>query len=193
MEIRKRMHTFMIVICAAACAVTAAAAAPGLSQTAQAEIIHNDFEQDCEGWYGNADSVALSTGNSSGYASSSGLAVTGRSGSGEGAASCEGTRLDGGVEYTYSAMVYSESDETFRLTLRCTDRETGSSTERTLASADAQSGEWTELVAVYAAPADSTDLTLTITTDSTNDFCLDNIRITEDPSSLPRDPISMER
>lgn len=182
METRRAMHTFTIVICAVACAITAAAALPGLCQTAQAEIVHNDFEQDCEGWYGNADSVALSTANTSGYASSSGLSVTGRTASGEGAASCEGTCLDGGVEYNYSVMVYSESDETFRLTLRCTDRATGSTTERTLASANAASGEWTELSASYTAPTDSTDFTLTITTDSTDDFYLDNIRITEDPA-----------
>ncbi|MBR4102089.1 MAG: endo-1,4-beta-xylanase, partial [Oscillospiraceae bacterium] len=77
-----------------------------------------------------------------------------------------------------SMKVYSAEDETFHLNLLCIDDATGEETVVELDSAAVKGGEWTELSAVYTAPKDSYEFRLTLTTDSTNDFAFDEVKIT---------------
>lgn len=152
---------------------------PALTDNAYAaEVVSNDFEISYEGWHPNNDAVTLTAEDGIGYDGTRGMSVTGRTDSTQGVSSSKGFYLYGGISYDYSVKVYSESSETFRLTLRTLDRETDEETIVELDSAKAKAGEWTELSGVYAAPENSYEFELVITTDSTNDFAFDDLMIT---------------
>jgi arabinoxylan arabinofuranohydrolase len=166
-------------ITAAVCCAGILAVFPEISyKTYAAEVVHNDFEVDYEGWYGNADSVNLTAKESIGYEESRGMLVSGRTTSSDGVSSAKGFYLSGGISYDYSVKVYSESSEHFRLSLLCINQETDEETTVELTEKDVKAGEWTELSAVYTAPSDSYEFRLTITTDSTSDFRFDEVLIT---------------
>ncbi len=153
---------------------------PDITQKAYAaEIVGNDFEVNYGGWYGNADSVILTAASECGYENSRGMNVTGRASCSDGASSSKGLYLEGGVEYHYCVMVRSEVSENFHLSLLYIDNETEKETTVELAAKKTKAGEWTELSASYKAPANTYEYRLTITTDSTNDFTFDNVKITE--------------
>ncbi|MBQ7003425.1 MAG: endo-1,4-beta-xylanase [Oscillospiraceae bacterium] len=145
-----------------------------------AEQVHNDFEVNYDGWYGNAENVGLSAVSGSGFAGTRGMQVSGRVFSDDGASSSKGFYLIGGVDYTYSVQVKSESAENFTLELLCIDMKTEEKTVVTLDTAHAEAGEWTELSAEYTAPENSYEFRLTITTDSTNDFYFDEVLVTSE-------------
>lgn len=147
-----------------------------------AEIIHNDFEVNYDGWYGNADAVQLVAENNAGYKASRGMTVSGRTSAKDGASSSKGFYLEGGKEYGYSVRVYSEAAEKFHLTLLCIDSETGEATEVELVSEYVKAGKWTKLSASYEAPENSYEFRLMINTDSVNDFTFDDVIITEQKS-----------
>ena len=147
-------------------------------QVSAAEVVHNDFETDYDGWYGNADAVKLTAVNGDGFDGSRGMTVTGRLAASDGASSAKGLYLSGGIRYNYSVKVYSNTAENFRLSLLYIDPETGEETTAELTSKEANAGEWTELSADFEAPANSCEFRLTIATDSTNDFCFDEAVIT---------------
>ena len=150
---------------------------PEFTQNARAEeVVDNDFEISYGGWYGNADTMQL-TAVEDGYQASRSMLVTGRTAPEDGASSSKGFYLYGGVKYHYSVQVYSKTAETFRLSLLCIDQNTGEETVKELTAKSAGAGEWTELSADYTAPDDSYEFRLTITTDSTNDFMFDNVKI----------------
>ncbi|MGN0606195.1 MAG: endo-1,4-beta-xylanase, partial [Oscillospiraceae bacterium] len=149
-----------------------------------AEMVSNNFETDYEGWYGNSDSVVIKAVDGVGFNGSRGMTVSDRTTANDGASSSKGLYLTGGVEYTYSVKVYSETDETFRLSLLCLDGETDEKTEKELVVKDVKAGEWTELSAVYTAPANSYEFNMTIKTDSTNDFVFDEVKVTTKKSGL---------
>ncbi len=145
-----------------------------------AEYVHNDFEVNFDGWYGNGDSVRLRAIPGEGFEASRGMRVSGRTSSAEGASSAKGFYLSGGVHYTYSVQVYSETDENFHLSLLCIDSETGEETTVELTNMEAKANTWTELSADYTAPENSYEFRLTLTTDSTNDFCFDEVSVTSE-------------
>ncbi|MBR4101959.1 MAG: carbohydrate binding domain-containing protein, partial [Oscillospiraceae bacterium] len=147
-------------------------------ETYAAEAVYNNFETDFEGWHGTNYDVVMSAVNGAGYDGSRGMTVSGRQTVADGATSAKGFYLFGDVEYTYSMQVYSAQDEVFHLNLLCIDEESGEETVIELDSAAVKGGEWTELSAVYTAPADSYEFRLTLATDSTNDFAFDEVKIT---------------
>lgn len=166
-------------VTATVCCATLLTYLPSLPQMAKAaEIVSNDFEVNYEGWYGNADSVLLEAKQGVGYDNSRGMTVSGRTTPADGASSAKGLYLVGGKKYDYSVRVFSKTDETFHLSLLCIDEETGEETLKELVTKKVQAGEWTELSASYRAPENSYEFRLTITTDSTNDFCFDAVSIT---------------
>lgn len=154
------------------------------SKTYAAELVHNDFEANYDGWYGNADNVKLTAVPGEGYGSSRGMSVSGRVYAEDGASSSKGFYLSGGVEYEYSVKVYSETAEKFSLSLFCIDEKTGEETEVVLVSKSVDAGKWTELSAEYTAPEHSYEFRLTLTTDSTNDFYFDDVSVTSEVTGI---------
>lgn len=166
-------------ITAAVCCSGMISYLPEISRkTYASELVYNHFEVNYEGWHGNADAVKLIAENNEGYNGSRGMTVTGRTSVNDGASSSKGFYLNGGVNYDYSIKVYSETDEKFHLSLLCIDEKTGKETITELISKNVEAGVWTELNASYTAPKNSYEFRLTITTDTTNDFCFDNVKIT---------------
>lgn len=149
-------------------------------QTVKAEAVFDTFESNYDGWHGNADAVRLTAENNGGFGNSRGMKVSGRSVSSDGAASSKGFYIWGGVEYNYSVKVYSETDETFNLSLMYIDEETEEKTTVQLVSKKVKAGEWTEISAEYKAPENTYEYELTLTTDSTNDFSFDEVSVTTD-------------
>lgn len=149
-------------------------------KTFAAQLVYNDFEVNYDGWYGNADNVTLTAEKGSGYNRSRGMTVSGRQVNSDGVSSAKGFYLSGGVNYSYSVQVYSETAEKFRLSLLYIDSETGEETIVELTDKNVKAGKWTELAADYTAPKNSYEFRLTVTTDSTNDFSFDEIKITSE-------------
>ncbi|MCI8776396.1 MAG: family 43 glycosylhydrolase [Oscillospiraceae bacterium] len=147
--------------------------------SATENVVMNDFEVNYDGWYGNADTVKLDAEINYGFDGSRGMLVSGRLNSTDGASSSKGFYLYGGINYTYSVQVYSDTDEKFNLSLLCIDSETGEEKYVELAEKNVKAGTWTELEANYTAPANSYEFRIDITTDSTNDFMFDNVKVTK--------------
>ena len=170
---------------AASCLSGVIVALPEIVQrTYAAEIVHNDFERNYEGWYGEGDTVELTAQSAGGYEVSRGMKVSGRVSAEDGAASSKGLYLFGGDAYTYSIKVYSETAEKFHFTLLTIDEETGAESTVELASENVEAGKWTELKKEYTAPEGSYEFKLKITTDSTNDFFFDELLIEGDKAAL---------
>ena len=151
---------------------------PMPAKTYATEFVSNDFEANYDGWYGNADAVKLTAQYGVGVDGSRGMLVTGRTSLSDGASSSKGLYLEGGKDYNYSVEVYSPTDEVFHLSLLCLDEETDEQTIVELDSKAVKAGEWTTLSANYKAPENSYEFRLTITTESTNDFAFDNVKVT---------------
>ena len=143
-----------------------------------AEVVCNDFEANYDGWYESADNVVLTAEHLIGNNNSRGMKVTGRKLASDGASSSKGLYLVGGVSYEYSLYVFSEHDETFNLSILVKDETTDKATVKKLVSKKVNGGEWTKLTANYKAPENSYDFTLTLNTDSTNDFVFDDVKVT---------------
>ncbi len=180
-----KLRKITAAVTSAICCMGALSAFPipqQMSVSAEASV-HNDFEVNYDGWYGNADTVSLLAQAGAGYENSRGMLVSGRTSASDGASSSKGFYLWGGVEYDYSVKVYSETAEKFHVSLLCIDEETGEETVKELVSKNVKAGKWTELSAKYTAPANSYEFRLTITTDSTNDFRFDDVVVTADEKS----------
>lgn len=170
----------LAVMTSAICFASTFAVMPQIAgmQTFASEAVSNGFEVNYEGWHGNGDNVLLTAVDGAGAGSSRGMKVSGRTSSSDGAASSKGFYLWGGVKYDYSVKVKSDTDETFRLKLRCLDEETDKETVVELDSVSVKAGEWAELSASYKAPENSYEFELTITADSTADFIFDDVLVT---------------
>ena len=142
------------------------------------EYVSNEFESNYDGWCGNADAVQLTAKYGMGVNQSRGMVVSGRTSVADGASSAKGLYLVGGQDYHYSVQVFSQTDEVFHLSLLCLDEETDEQTIVELDSKTVKAGEWATLSANYTAPKNSYEFRLTITTESTNDFAFDNVKIT---------------
>ncbi len=172
-------------------AVTSIACSAGLTaylpaiqtSVSAAKIVYNDFEINYDGWYEEGDSVKLKTIDGIGVDNSRAMTVSGRETSENGASSSKGLYLVGGVDYNYSVMVKSETAERFNLELLCVDMETGEEKNIQLDEKYVSADKWTELSANYTAPENSCEFRLTITTNSTNDFCFDEVIVTSKEKS----------
>ena len=147
-------------------------------KTYAAEYVHNDFETDYEGWYGNNDSVVFEAVNGEGFNGSRGMKISGRTSPEDGLASSKGFYLVGGINYKYNVKVFSETDEVFHVSLLYKDLDTDKATVVELDSQKVKAGEWTEISANYKAPDNTYEYLITITNDSTNDFIIDDVSIT---------------
>jgi arabinoxylan arabinofuranohydrolase len=150
----------------------------GTMQTYAAEAVYNHFEESYEGWHGSTMDVQVDAVDGAGFAGTRGMMVTNRAAASEGASSSKGFYLFGGVEYSYGVKVCSEAQETFRLNLLYIDMETGEETTVELDSVDAAAGQWATLSADFTAPENAYEFELTITSDSTNDFAFDEVKVT---------------
>jgi len=166
-------------VTAAVCAAGLASALPAMTFTVSAaEVVTNDFEVNYDGWHGSDVEVIVTAENNKGYESSRGMIVSGRTSADDGASSSKGFYLEGGVEYNYSAMVYSETDEIFHMSVLSIDNATGEETVKEIATKKVKGGQWTKISADYTAPENSYEFNVTITTDSTNDFAFDEFIVT---------------
>lgn len=176
-----KKRQFWSAIAAVAVSVSSLTWAPIVPWTSQAaEVVYNDFEESYGGWYGNADNVVLTAEDGCGADLSRGMKVAGRTSPFDGASSAKGFYLSGDTEYDYSVKVYSTKAEKFHVTLTYADEKTGKETTAGLLTSDTKADTWTELRASFKAPENTCGYLLTITTDSTDDFSFDDVRITTD-------------
>ncbi|MDE5584705.1 MAG: endo-1,4-beta-xylanase, partial [Ruminococcus sp.] len=178
---------------ATVCGISSLSLVPFSNVSAEEIYVNNDFEANYDGWYNNAENVSLTAENGIGFNNSRGMLVTGREKTTDGASSSKGFYLSGGVKYDYSVKVYSETDETFRLTLLCIDSETGEETEKEIASKKVRAGEWAEISADYKAPEGSYEFRLSLNTDSTNDFRFDDVVISAKSKGFSASAVSDEK
>lgn len=165
---------------AIACSAAMLTVVPMNLSVQAAELVNNSFEDEYEGWIGNADTVVLSAETDMGYRGSRGMLVSGRTTPADGACSYKGFYLTGGQTNTYNVMVYSETDQVFHMSIEVSDEETGETTVTEIASKAVKGGKWTQLSADYEAPANSFDFKISITTDTTDDFYFDDVVVIGD-------------
>ena len=170
---------FSAVLTAAVCTASMMTVMP-VTLAEAATLVSNEFEVNYDGWYSNSDYATLSAVAGIGAGGSRGMLLSGRTTPQDGASSAKGFYLAGGIKYDYSVQVYSETAETFRLSLLTKDIDSGEETRKELAVKKVQPGQWTTITATDTAAENSGDFTLTITTDSTNDFRFDNVKVTSE-------------
>lgn len=175
MKLRSRLAAGLV---SAACCASVLSVMPALPSVYAEKVVNNDFEVTYNGWYAIDDVATMTAVEGIGYDGTRGMLVTDRKTPTDGVGSQKGFYLEGGVEYEYSLKVFSETDETFRLSLRVLDAETGEETIKELVVKDVKAGKWTTLKATYTAPKNSYDFALSLKTDSTNDFRFDEVEIT---------------
>ena len=164
---------------AALCTSSIISYVPAMTEkTYAAEIVSNTFETTYDGWYNNTDATDFEVIPGIGENGSRGMKITGRTSGEDGLSSSKGLYLEGGVDYNYSVKVYSESAQAFKMTLLYIDENTGEETTVVLDEKNVPAGQWTELSANYKAPKHTYEYNLTITSDSTEDFTIDNLLIT---------------
>ncbi|MCQ2416381.1 MAG: endo-1,4-beta-xylanase [Oscillospiraceae bacterium] len=173
---RKRI---MAAATAAACSAVMLSAMPFQSVLATT-LVQNDFEVTYGGWYAESPewTAQVTAIENIGFNGSRGMRVTGRTTPADGAVSEKDLYLTGGKSYKYSVRVSAETAQTFTLTLTTENPETGEKTVKILDSKEVPAGQWTELSATYKAPKDSISFKLSITTDTTDDFCFDEVTVT---------------
>ena len=137
---------------ALACSAGMLAVFPDIAEvTYAAEVVSNDFEVTYEGWHTNTDEAELVAEEGIGFAGSRGMLVKNRKAASDGAASSKGLYLWGGTKYDYSVKVYSESDETFHLSLLYIDEKTDKETTIELDSQEVKGGQWTTIGSEFTA------------------------------------------
>ncbi len=143
--------------------------------------VNDNFEIDYDGWCNIGDETNLLAVENQGNNATRGMMVTNRSSKDDGAYSQKGLYLDGGTEYDYSVFVKHDGTdiETFNLSLGYLDSETGELNSEVIATADVAGGEWVELSTKYKAPKTASDITISITSNSTSDFIFDDVNITQ--------------
>lgn len=177
MKFKRALSGITALVCCAGLGVELSLAQPSVSVSAA--VVTNDFERSYEGWYGNADAVSLTALDGIGYQNTRGMLVANRQTPLDGASAAKGLYLSGGVRYTYSMQVYSETAQKFHMTLTCVDPETGEETIKELATKAVPAGEWTEISAQYTAPKNSIEFVVDIRNDATTDFRFDNVNVTQ--------------
>ena len=152
-----------------------------LSSVQAAELVRNDFEVDYEGWYADSPeyTAQVTAIEGIGVNGSRGMLMSDRTAATDAAVAEKGFYLSGGKTYDYNVSVFSASDEHFRVQLMTQDIDNPEDKTYTeLVSKDVKGGTWTTLSASYAAPKNSGQFRIAITTDSTADFVFDDVVIT---------------
>ena len=136
-------------------------------------LVRNDFERNFDGWYKTGDLSELKAEAESAHESGRGMILRNRQSAEDAVESCKGYYLDGGLTYDYSIWVKADTAETYTMTLTWyyEDESTGS---KVITSEQAPAGEWTELTGSCTAPNGTVGLTVTLKTDSQNDFAFDD-------------------
>ncbi len=179
---RKKLYAALT---ASACLATTFASMPQImTSTRAAEVTYDSFDVNYDGWHGTREDNDIVAVENAGLNGSRGMAVTNRTSPSDGAASSKGLYLFGGIKYNYSMNVFSETDETYHLTLRYISEITEKETIVELASKKVKAGEWAEISASYKAPKDTYEYELTLTTESTNDFMFDDFKITTKKANM---------
>ncbi|MBR3630400.1 MAG: 1,4-beta-xylanase, partial [Oscillospiraceae bacterium] len=84
------------------CMAGTLAAFPQAGLVQATEAVHNSFDRNYDGWYGNSDVVSVEAVDGAGFGGSRAMAVTGRQTAADGAVSSKGLYLWGGIKYNYS-------------------------------------------------------------------------------------------
>lgn len=151
---------------------------PALTDNAYAaEVVSDDFEVTYEGWHATEMDGNVVVEDGIGFGGSRGMKVFDRASAEDGVSSSKGFYLYGGISYDYSLKVYSETAETFHVTMTTLDSN-GNKKVVEIAKKKVAAGKWTTITANYAAPEDSGEFEINVTSDSTNDFVIDDVRIT---------------
>jgi len=145
--------------------------------TKAAVMVENGFETTYEGFTNLGEMTSLEAVTDTAYNSLRSMFVSNRRTSADGACSNKGFYLYGGQVYDYSVWVYADTDETFKLGASYINGGETSGVD-VFATVNARAGEWTELKGSYKAPASATDITVSLTTDSTSDFWFDDFLVT---------------
>ncbi len=180
MSIKKIAAVLTSMIC---CAGTLTYLPELAQQTYACELVNNGFEINYEGWYGNADNVILEAVEGIGEKGTRGMAVTNRKKASDGVSSEKGFYLSGGVNYHYSVMVKSSADDNFNMSLRWLNPETNEYGSEIIVQTAIDADEWTEISADFTAPKGTINLTISIDSDSTDDFYFDNVVVTTEEKS----------
>lgn len=152
---------------------------PAITTAAAVSYVNDGFEVTYDGWTNLGDQTQLDAVPQAAHDSQRGMLVTNRTTPQSGAYSEKGFYLEGGRSYDYSVWVKQDAAaaDTFSLNLRYLSADGSEQNTVLLTSETAASGEWTQLTATYKAPADTVNLTLLLTSDSTADFCFDDVRV----------------
>ncbi|MBS6445223.1 MAG: endo-1,4-beta-xylanase [Ruminococcus sp.] len=155
---------------------------PVSSRTVKADdiAVSNDFETTYNGWISNSNLINVTAIQNDGYNSNRCLKVSNRQTKEDGISSEKGFYLNGDIEYNYSFMVkiLGNDTENVKVSLTYTYEDTSKVETINLIDKKINANEWVELSKDYKTPKGTIGHTLTITTDSTSDFCLDNVTIT---------------
>lgn len=166
-------------ILATVVAATCLATLPAPMTYASVDYVANGFEINYDGWTNRGALTSVEACPAAAHDSDRGMLVSNRLTKDDGAYSEKGLYLAGGQTYDYSVWVRHDeaADETFNLSLRYLCEETDTYTTVPLDVQSVAGGEWTELSASFAAPAETINLTMILTTDSTADFCFDDVSV----------------
>lgn len=142
-------------------------------------LVDNTFEINYDGWTHRGDLTSVVATPEAARDSARGMLVSNRLSPDDGSYSEKGFYLDGGKAYDYSVWVRHDeaADENFNLRLRYYSEEKDEYTTVPLVEKSVASGEWTELATSYTAPSGTINLTLILTTDTTADFCFDDVKV----------------
>lgn len=171
----------MASVTGAVCLLSALGSMPGMVFTTHAEsVVSNDFEVTYEGWHATREECDQIVLEGIGVGGSRGMRTDGRETPADGLSSSKGFYIDGGSGYDYEISVFAETDEVFHLDLLTLDMDTNEETVERLDTVAAKAGTWTKLKASHAAKRNSYEFELTVTTDSTNDFVIDNVEVSHE-------------
>ncbi|MBQ8961539.1 MAG: endo-1,4-beta-xylanase [Ruminococcus sp.] len=150
------------------------------TETYAAEIVKNDFEINYDGWYAENNETTITAVEGAGFGGSRGMVLSDRASSADSIASAKGFYLWGGVDYDYSIQVSSQTDEHFTMTLTYALEKDGAEEETTVVLDDqfVPAGQWAKLGGTFKAPKGAYEFRVTVSTDSTNDFTIDDLLIT---------------
>ena len=161
---------------AAACTAMMFSATP-ISPVSASSVVKNDFEVTYEGWHETNGGVSVTAVDGIGFNGSRGMLVENRLSAADGAQAEKYFYLEGGIKYNYSVRVFAETEETFRLTVTTVDAD-GNETVKEIDSKKVKAGKWATLSGTYKAPEGDGEFRIVVTTDTENDFRIDDVEIT---------------
>lgn len=143
-------------------------------------ILHSaDFENGTDGW-DSFGGTSIRTTNDQHHAGNYCLYVSDRRENWQGVSFSDDAVLTAGKTYQCSAWVQSVQSDQIQMQIRYVDSD-GMQKRQEIAGTDSTKGEWSEIQAEFAIPADAKQISLHFqTAEGTNDFMLDDISISGD-------------